>query len=88
MYWSRKGPRQVVDCENNELLSADGTTAHLAGFLRTSGMLTHTVDSSEIPLDAVETSIAALCTGPAPAEANIPVPQPNTWSATRKQKDS
>jgi hypothetical protein len=50
--------RQVVNVENAELLSGDGTTGHLTGLLNTSGILTHAV-GTDTPLDAVEISIAA-----------------------------
>lgn len=89
--------RQLVDSENNELLNGDGTTVdngdgtttvHMTGLLHTSGILTHAVGQSETPLDAVESSIAALRSGPALAEANLAIFNPATWSAVRRQKDS
>jgi len=79
--------RQVVNVENAELLSGDGTTGHLTGLLNTSGILTHAV-GTDTPLDAVEISIAALRTGSSLAEANLLVLHPNTWSALRRTKDS
>ena len=79
--------RQVVNVENAELLSGDGTTGHLTGLLSTSGILTHAV-GTDTPLDAVEISIAAMRTGSSLAEANLLVLHPNTWSALRRTKDS
>ncbi|OBG24198.1 phage major capsid protein [Mycobacterium sp. 852002-51057_SCH5723018] len=56
--------------------------------LATSGILTHTVATGETALDAVESSIAALRTGPALAAANVLVLHPNTWYAMRKATDN
>ena len=79
--------RQVINVENAELLSGDGTTGHLTGLLNTSGILTHAVGTDTV-LDAVEISIAALRTGAALAEANLFVLHPNTWSALRRVRSS
>lgn len=96
-YVSLEIGRQLVDSENNELLNGDGTTVdngdgttttHMTGILHTSGILTHTVGQSETPLDAIESSIEALRSGPALAEANLAILSPATWSAIRRQKDS
>lgn len=76
----------MINVENAELLSGDGTTGHLTGLLNTSGILTHAVGTDTV-LDAVEISIAALRTGAALAEANLFVLHPNTWSALRRVKD-
>jgi HK97 family phage major capsid protein len=79
---------QVVDVENDELLNGDGTGDHVTGLTHTSGILSHAVGTSETPLDAIESSIATLRTGPALATANLAILHPSTWSAVRRSKDS
>ncbi|WP_111511775.1 phage major capsid protein [Mycobacterium kyogaense] len=77
---------QVVDVENAEILSGAGTTGHLAGFLTTSGILTHTM-TTETALDAVEMAVAKLRVGAAKATADLFILHPSTWSAIRRTKD-
>lgn len=87
-YVSLEIGRQLVDSENNQLLNGDGTTGNMTGLLHTSGILTHALGQSETPLDAIESSIGALRSGAALAEANLAIFNPATWSAIRRQKDS
>jgi HK97 family phage major capsid protein len=79
--------RQVINVENSELISGDGTATHLTGFLATSGILTAT-KGADTDLDAVEKSIAAMRVGAALATANVVVVHPSTFSALRRSKDS
>jgi HK97 family phage major capsid protein len=82
--------REIIDTENGELLNGAGTTGHLSGLLHTSGILTHAVDTAndEMPLDAIELSIATMRVGAALAEPDLLVLNPLTWSAIRRSKDS
>jgi HK97 family phage major capsid protein len=78
--------REIVNVENLELLSGDGTAGHLTGILHTSGILAHATGSATA-LDSIESSIALLRNGPALAETNLAVISPTTWSAIRQSKD-
>lgn len=86
-YFQAELQRQIIDTENAELLSGDGTAGHLTGILSTTGILTQATGTNT-PLDTVSLGIAALRTGSALAEANLLVLHPNTWSALQRVKDT
>jgi hypothetical protein len=82
-----------VDGENFSSIQGGLSTAPsgITGFLGTDGILSH--DFSDNPdtatsLDAFESSIAQLRVGPALAEPDLVVIEPETWSALRRTKDS
>jgi hypothetical protein len=82
-----------VDAENFSSIQGGLSTAPsgITGFLGTDGILSH--DFSDNPdtatsLDAFESSIAQLRVGPALAEPDLVVIEPETWSAVRRTKDS
>ena len=80
--------RQIVDVENQQLLSGSGTAPNMVGFYNTSGILTFdasTVTTVPGPWDALERAIATLRTGPALAVPDLLVLNPATWSAIRRQ---
>lgn len=76
--------RQVIDVENAFLLSGDGPTT---GLLNTPNVLPYHVGLGETALDALESAIADLRTGPSLATADIIVMHPGSWSAIRRSKD-
>ncbi len=80
---------QIVDVENNEILNGTGA-GHITGFLATSGILTHTVDTvnDETALDALEVAITKLRVGSSLATADLLILNPATWSAIRRSKDA
>jgi HK97 family phage major capsid protein len=84
--------REVIDVENAQLLSGSGTSGNMAGFLSTTGILTHDAStdtgSGVTAIDSLEKSITALRVGSALAEADLLVLNPSTWSAIRRLKDS
>ena len=86
-YAHQEMTKQIIDVENQQLLSGAGTGGQITGFLNTTGILTHTI-STETGLDAVEMSIAALRSGSALAEADLLVLHPATWSALRRTKST
>lgn len=83
---------QLVDVENNLLLSGLCTGTDLTGFYATSGVLTHDASadtgSGVTALDSIELGITALRTGSALAVADVLVLHPADWSKLRRIKDS
>ncbi len=92
-YFTNELSRIVVDAENLALLGGAGGANAIQGLTTVSGALSHTVGGTgttptdETPLDAIETSIAQLRTGPALAVADLLILHPNSFSAIRKEKD-
>jgi HK97 family phage major capsid protein len=84
--------KQVIDTENDQLLSGDGTGESMTGFYSTSGILVHDAagdtGTGETKLDSVEKAITNLRTGPALATADLLVLHPTDWSDMRRTKDS
>ena len=82
--------RQIIDAENEQILSGDGTAGSMVGFFATSGVLTEDATSvaPDTAIDHLEKAIAKLRTGPALAEADSLVLHPSTWSAIRRTKDA
>ncbi|WAJ43128.1 phage major capsid protein [Mycobacterium sp. Aquia_216] len=81
---------EVIDVENLNLISGPGGTGAVQGLLNTSGTLTHVAGQGSTPftpLDDVEIAIAQLRAGPAPAEADLFIVHPDTFSALRRTKD-
>ncbi|MGC4933861.1 phage major capsid protein [Gordonia sp. DT30] len=81
----------LIDAENAQLLTGDGTGTNLLGLFNTTGALTTAVDGSatpaEIGIDAIERGITLLRTGASFAEADLIVANPTTFSALRRSKD-
>jgi HK97 family phage major capsid protein len=92
-YFTNELTRIVIDKENAQLLAGAGGSNAIQGLTTVSGALSHitggmgTTPTNETPLDAIESSIAQLRTGPALAEANLLILHPETWSAIRRSKD-
>ncbi|TWE13256.1 phage major capsid protein [Rudaeicoccus suwonensis] len=80
--------RMVIDAENSQVLNGDGENADLTGLLTTPGILTRAAATDETNIDTIEQAIADLRTGPAYTEPTAIVVHPNTWSSTRREKDS
>jgi HK97 family phage major capsid protein len=84
--------KQVEDTENTQLLSGSGTGGNMAGFLHTTGILTHDASldtgTGVTVIDSIEKSITALRVGAALATADLLILHPATWSAIRRLKDS
>ena len=82
--------RQIIDAENEQILSGDGTAGSMVGFFATFGVLTEDATSvaPDTAIDHLEKAIAKLRTGPALAEADSLVLHPSTWSAIRRTKDA
>ena len=81
--------KQIIDIENEQLLSGDGTSGSMTGFFHTSDVLTAdaTATAPDTAIDHIEKAIATLRVGPALVVANLLVLHPNTWSALRRTKD-
>jgi HK97 family phage major capsid protein len=82
--------RQVIDVENLQLLTGDGTGTNMTGFYNTSGILTHdcTADAApETAWDSIEKAIAQLRSGPALSEPDLAIFHPDDWSHIRRIKD-
>jgi HK97 family phage major capsid protein len=80
--------RSIIDAENVELLTGDGTTGHMTGLLATPGLLTRTAGVGENAADTIEQAMTDLRTGPAYSDADGVVLNPDDWSAIRRLKDS
>jgi HK97 family phage major capsid protein len=80
--------RQVIDCENEQILYGDGTGTNLNGFTTTAGIVTFDATTAAQGLDAVEEAITALRVGNALAVADLLVMHPTTWSGLRRIKDT
>ena len=83
--------RLVIDTENLQLLTGDGTGTNMIGFYATSGILTHDASADtgagETVWDSLEKSIAALRSGPALCEPDLATFHPDDWSSIRRVKD-
>jgi HK97 family phage major capsid protein len=84
--------KQIIDVENNQLLSGDGVGLNMTGFYATSGILTHDASADTgtgvTALDSIEIAITALRTGPALATPDLLVLHPSTWSKLRCVTDA
>jgi HK97 family phage major capsid protein len=84
--------RQVVDQENQQLLTGSGTAPNMTGFFNTSGILTHdcsTDTGTGITLwDSLNIALNLLRTGPALAVGNLWVFNPTDWNYIRRIKDA
>ena len=84
--------REVMDYENQQLLTGAGGTSALQGFFNVPGILTHNAASDTgtgvTALDSFEISISHMRTGAALAEPNLIVMHPYTWSNLRRLKDA
>jgi HK97 family phage major capsid protein len=84
--------REVMDYENQQLLSGIGGTSAIQGFLNQSGILHHDASKDTgvgiTALDSFEMAIAQLRTGAALAEPDLIIMHPFTWSNLRRVKDA
>lgn len=82
--------RLVIDQENTQLLTGDGTGQNLLGLLNWSGIITRAYGTGTETqgLDTIDLAIADLRTGPAFIEPDAVVIHPTTWSKLRRVKDS
>lgn len=81
--------RQLMDLENSQLLSGNGSGTNLTGFIQTSGILTHNCSldpAGWTAIDSIEASITAMRVGTALAEPDLCILSPNTWAAIRRTK--
>lgn len=78
--------RLVINVENAQVLSGDGTGENLLGLLNQSGILTRAL-GADTALDALEEAITDLRVGPAYCEPTAFVMAPATWSKIRRTKD-
>jgi HK97 family phage major capsid protein len=83
--------RQVIDQENQQLLTGDGTAPDMTGFFNTSGILTHDASTDTgtgiTVWDSLNIALNLLRNGPALAVGNLWVFNPNDWNAIRRVKD-
>jgi HK97 family phage major capsid protein len=83
--------KRVIDLENQQLVYGTGGTTQLSGMTTTTGILTFaatgTTASPPNNFDDIAGAIAALRTGPALAEPDLLLLNPDTWAAIRTQKD-
>ena len=77
----------MVQVENEELVYSTGTE-HFAGFFSTNGTLRHHLTgATDTPaLDTIEQAIEQIQSGPAPAEPDLFITSPSSWSALRRIK--
>jgi HK97 family phage major capsid protein len=84
--------RQVVDQENQQLLTGSGTAPNMTGLFNTSGILTHdasTDTGTNVTVwDSLNVALNLLRTGPALAEGNLWVFHPTDWNLIRRVKDA
>jgi HK97 family phage major capsid protein len=84
--------RQVIDQENQQLLTGSGTAPNMTGFFNTTGILTHdcTTDTGTnvTAWDSLNVALNLLRNGPALAVGNLFVFNPNDWNAIRRIKDA
>ena len=82
----------VVDEENLQLLTGDGTGTDMTGFYSTPGILSHDAATDTgtgvTTLDSVEIAIQELRSGSALAEPTLAIFNPADWSAMRRIKDA
>lgn len=81
--------RLVIDEENTQLLTGDGTGDNVEGFFSVSGILTRAKGAApEQGLDTIEMAATDLRTGPAYGTVTVWAMHPSTWSGLRRVKDS
>jgi HK97 family phage major capsid protein len=84
--------RQVIDQENQQLLTGSGTAPNMTGFFNTSGILTHDCSTDTgtgvTVWDSLNIALNLLRTGPALAVGNLWVFHPTDWNFIRRVKDA
>jgi HK97 family phage major capsid protein len=84
--------RQVIDQENQQLLTGSGTAPNMVGFFNTSGILTHDCSTDTgtgvTVWDSLNIALNLLRTGPALAVGNLWVFHPTDWNFIRRVKDA
>ena len=83
--------KRVIDVENQQLVYGTGGTTQLSGMTTTTGILTFAATGTTLTpqpnnFDDIAGAIAALRTGPALAEPDLLLLNPNTWASIRTQK--
>lgn len=81
--------RLVIDQENAQILTGDGTGENLLGLLSTTGILTRVKGAApETGIDTLELAANDLRTGSAFTTPSLYAMHPNTWSGLRLAKDT
>lgn len=81
--------RLIIDAENLEMLSGDGSGEHLLGLLLQSGILTRAQAASPATaLDTIQQAFTDLRVGAALTAPSLLVLHPTTWSMLQRSKDS
>jgi HK97 family phage major capsid protein len=87
-YISTELQRLVVDQENIQLLTGDGTGENLQGIFSVTGILTRVkAVAPETGIDTLELAATDLRNGPAYVDATVFAMHPTTWSGLRLLKD-
>jgi len=88
-YVSSELQRLVIDQENAQILTGDGTGENLLGLLSTTGILTRVKGAApETGIDSLELAANDLRTGSAFTTPSLYAMHPNTWSGLRLAKDT
>ena len=86
-YISAELSRLLIDVENAQILSGDGTGTNMLGLLNQTGLLTRAM-GTDTQLDAIEQSFADLRVGPSLCAPTFAVMHPTTFSKIRRAKDT
>lgn len=86
-YLANELHRIIVETENAQVLSGDGTGENLQGLLGTTGVITRP-RATDTPLDCLEQAVNDLRVGPAYTDPDAIVLHPSDWSMIRRQKNT
>jgi hypothetical protein len=81
----------VVDEENLQLLTGDGSGTDMIGFYNVEGVLSYNAAGDTAPdttLDSIEKAIQQMRSGSALAEPDLAIFSPEDWSTIRRIKDA
>jgi len=79
--------RIIIDTENAQVLSGDGTGENLQGLLTVSGGIVR-AQATDTALDTLEKAVTDLRVGPAYCDPDVIVLNPTNWSTIRRAKDT
>ncbi len=79
--------RIIIDTENAQVLSGDGTGENLQGLLTVSGGIVR-AQATDTALDTLEKAVTDLRVGPAYCDPDAIVLNPTNWSTIRRAKDT
>lgn len=79
--------RIIIETENAQVLSGDGTGENLSGLLTNTGVITR-AQATDTPLDCLEQAVNDLRVGPAYVDPDSIVMHPSDWSMIRRAKNS